>query len=119
MKRSFVPLPDLTTTQQVEKGRSHDRAQWVTKYLLVPFPLPLIVVRENQTELIVVPVLLVGVFVVVLSIILWLHYLSWRTKRQTSQDCDVKGEGSGGVGGKLQGSVCMEGAGLGPAPLPL
>ncbi|XP_054858728.1 tyrosine-protein kinase STYK1 [Eublepharis macularius] len=42
----------------------------------------LCVIRENQAELIVIPVLLVGVFVIVLSVILWLHYRNWRIKQQ-------------------------------------
>jgi len=44
----------------------------------------LIVVREYQTEVIVVPVLLVGFFVIVLTVILWLHCRGLRAKREQS-----------------------------------
>lgn len=43
-------------------------------------------VRENQAELILIPVLLVAVFIIVLSIILWLHYQSLRRKQQISSE---------------------------------
>lgn len=42
----------------------------------------LIVVREYQTEVIVVPVLLVGFFVIVLTVILWLHCRGLRAKQE-------------------------------------
>ncbi|XP_067421787.1 tyrosine-protein kinase STYK1 [Emydura macquarii macquarii] len=42
----------------------------------------LCVVREYQTEVIIIPVLLVGVFVILLGVILWLRYRSWRSKQQ-------------------------------------
>ncbi|NXP19241.1 STYK1 kinase, partial [Scytalopus superciliaris] len=42
----------------------------------------LCVVREHQTEVIVVPVLLVGFFVIVLSVILWLHCRGLRAKQE-------------------------------------
>ncbi|NXU57105.1 STYK1 kinase, partial [Turnix velox] len=44
----------------------------------------LCVVREHQTEVIVVPVLLVGLFVIVLSVILWLHCRGLRAKQEQS-----------------------------------
>lgn len=44
----------------------------------------LIVVREYQTEVIVVPVLLVGLFVIVLTVILWLHCRGLRAKQEQS-----------------------------------
>ncbi|NWS01045.1 STYK1 kinase, partial [Motacilla alba] len=44
----------------------------------------LTVVREYQTEVIVVPVLLVGVFVIVLTVILWLHCRGLRAKQEQS-----------------------------------
>ncbi|NWI47384.1 STYK1 kinase, partial [Picathartes gymnocephalus] len=44
----------------------------------------LCVVREYQTEVIVVPVLLVGLFVIVLSVILWLHCRGLRAKQEQS-----------------------------------
>ncbi|KFV08990.1 Tyrosine-protein kinase STYK1, partial [Tauraco erythrolophus] len=44
----------------------------------------LCVVREYQTEVIVVPVLLVGSFVVVLTVILWLHCRGLRAKQEQS-----------------------------------
>ncbi|NXW58759.1 STYK1 kinase, partial [Eurystomus gularis] len=44
----------------------------------------LCVVREYQTEVIVVPVLLVGFFVIMLTVILWLHCRGLRAKRQQS-----------------------------------
>ncbi|XP_050826113.1 tyrosine-protein kinase STYK1 isoform X2 [Serinus canaria] len=44
----------------------------------------LCVVREHQTEVIVVPVLLVGVFVIVLTVILWLHCRGLRAKQEQS-----------------------------------
>uniref|UniRef100_A0A8C0INT9 Tyrosine-protein kinase STYK1 n=1 Tax=Chelonoidis abingdonii TaxID=106734 RepID=A0A8C0INT9_CHEAB len=37
---------------------------------------------EYQTEVIIIPVLLVGVFVILLGVILWLRYRSWRSKQQ-------------------------------------
>ncbi|NXK96162.1 STYK1 kinase, partial [Formicarius rufipectus] len=42
----------------------------------------LAVVREHQTEVIVVPVLLVGFFVIVLTVILWLHCRGMRAKQE-------------------------------------
>nr|XP_056705203.1 tyrosine-protein kinase STYK1 [Euleptes europaea] len=50
----------------------------------------LCIIRENQAELIVVPVLLVGVFVVVLSVILWLHYRNWKIRHQTFPGSEEK-----------------------------
>ncbi|NXI37842.1 STYK1 kinase, partial [Galbula dea] len=44
----------------------------------------LCVLREYQTEVIVVPVLLVGFFVIVLTVILWLHCRSLQAKQQQS-----------------------------------
>uniref|UniRef100_A0A8B9BXG0 Tyrosine-protein kinase STYK1 n=1 Tax=Anser brachyrhynchus TaxID=132585 RepID=A0A8B9BXG0_9AVES len=44
----------------------------------------LCVVREYQTEVIVVPALLVGFFVILLTVILWLHCRGLRTKREES-----------------------------------
>ncbi|XP_010143603.1 PREDICTED: tyrosine-protein kinase STYK1 [Buceros rhinoceros silvestris] len=44
----------------------------------------LCVVREYQTEVIVVPALLVGFFVIVLTVILWLHCRGLRAKQQQS-----------------------------------
>ncbi|XP_066468754.1 tyrosine-protein kinase STYK1 [Tiliqua scincoides] len=46
----------------------------------------LCVVRENQVELIFIPVLLVAGFIIVLGIILWLHYQSLRRKQQISSE---------------------------------
>ncbi|XP_066175698.1 tyrosine-protein kinase STYK1 [Sylvia atricapilla] len=44
----------------------------------------LCVVREYQTEVIVVPALLVGLFVIVLTVILWLHCRGLRAKQEQS-----------------------------------
>ncbi|NXU38434.1 STYK1 kinase, partial [Drymodes brunneopygia] len=44
----------------------------------------LCVVREHQTEVIVVPTLLVGLFVIVLTVILWLHCRGLRAKQKQS-----------------------------------
>ncbi|XP_069720681.1 tyrosine-protein kinase STYK1 [Phaenicophaeus curvirostris] len=44
----------------------------------------LCVVREYQTEVIVVPVILVGLFVIVLTVILWLHCRGLRAKQEQS-----------------------------------
>ncbi|NWW54088.1 STYK1 kinase, partial [Pedionomus torquatus] len=44
----------------------------------------LCVVRKYQTEVIVVPVLLVGFFVIVLTVILWLHCRGLRAKQKQS-----------------------------------
>ncbi|NXI58158.1 STYK1 kinase, partial [Chloroceryle aenea] len=44
----------------------------------------LCVVREYQTEVIVVPALLVGFFVILLTVILWLHCRGLRAKQQQS-----------------------------------
>ncbi|KFW12648.1 Tyrosine-protein kinase STYK1, partial [Eurypyga helias] len=44
----------------------------------------LCVVREYQTEVIVVPVLLVGFFVITLTVILWLHCRGLRAKQEQS-----------------------------------
>ncbi|NXM61339.1 STYK1 kinase, partial [Illadopsis cleaveri] len=44
----------------------------------------LCVVREYQTEVIVVPTLLVGLFVIVLTVILWLHCRGLRAKQEQS-----------------------------------
>ncbi|NXP54289.1 STYK1 kinase, partial [Heliornis fulica] len=52
----------------------------------------LCVVREYQTEVIVVPVLLVGFFVIVLTVILWLHCRGLRAKQKqssSSSECQV------------------------------
>lgn len=54
----------------------------------------LTVVRENQAELIFIPVLLVAVFIVVLGIILWLHYQSLRKKQQISSESKIEGKNS-------------------------
>ncbi|XP_060092817.1 tyrosine-protein kinase STYK1 [Heteronotia binoei] len=47
-------------------------------------------IRENQAELIVIPVLLVGAFVIVLSVILWLHCRNWRIKQQNLSEAEQK-----------------------------
>ncbi|XP_015282877.1 PREDICTED: tyrosine-protein kinase STYK1 [Gekko japonicus] len=39
-------------------------------------------IRENQAEVIVIPALLVGVFVILLSVILWLYCRNWKIKQQ-------------------------------------
>ncbi|NXP03907.1 STYK1 kinase, partial [Thinocorus orbignyianus] len=44
----------------------------------------LCVVRKYQTEVIVVPVLLVGFFVIILTVILWLHCRGMRAKQEQS-----------------------------------
>ncbi|KFQ97445.1 Tyrosine-protein kinase STYK1, partial [Nipponia nippon] len=44
----------------------------------------LCVVREHQTEVIVVPVFLVGFFVIMLTVILWLHCRGLRAKQEQS-----------------------------------
>ncbi|NXD31565.1 STYK1 kinase, partial [Spelaeornis formosus] len=44
----------------------------------------LCVVREHQAEVIVVPVLLVGFFVIMLTVILWLHCRSLQAKQEQS-----------------------------------
>ncbi|NXG71691.1 STYK1 kinase, partial [Baryphthengus martii] len=51
----------------------------------------LCVVREYQTEVIVVPVLLVGFFVIVLTVILWLHCRGLRAKQQQSSSSGHQG----------------------------
>ncbi|XP_010121474.1 PREDICTED: tyrosine-protein kinase STYK1 [Chlamydotis macqueenii] len=48
----------------------------------------LCVVREYQTEVIVVPVLLVGFFVIVLTVILWLHCRGLRAKQEQSSSSE-------------------------------
>ncbi|XP_071405921.1 tyrosine-protein kinase STYK1 isoform X1 [Pithys albifrons albifrons] len=50
----------------------------------------LCVVREHQTEVIVVPVLLVGFFVIVLTVILWLHCRGMRAKQEQPPPSQVK-----------------------------
>lgn len=52
----------------------------------------LIVVREYQTEVIVVPALLVGFFVIVLTVILWLHCRGLRAKQQQSSSSGHQGK---------------------------
>ncbi|XP_008945828.1 PREDICTED: tyrosine-protein kinase STYK1 isoform X2 [Merops nubicus] len=52
----------------------------------------LCVVREYQTEVIVVPVLLVGFFVIVLTVILWLHCRGLRGKQQQSSSAGHQGK---------------------------
>lgn len=52
----------------------------------------LIVVREYQTEVIVVPVLLVGFFVIVLTVILWLHCRGLRAKQQQASSSEHQGK---------------------------
>lgn len=52
----------------------------------------LIVVREYQTEVIVVPVLLVGFFVIVLTVILWLHCRGLRAKQEQSSSSGHQGK---------------------------
>uniref|UniRef100_A0A8D0GRP4 Serine/threonine/tyrosine kinase 1 n=1 Tax=Sphenodon punctatus TaxID=8508 RepID=A0A8D0GRP4_SPHPU len=50
----------------------------------------LCVVREYQNEVIIVPVFLVGIFVILLAVILWLRFRSWKTKPQEPQSvCPV------------------------------
>lgn len=51
--------------------------------------------REHQTEVIVVPVLLVGLFVIVLTVILWLHCRGLRAKQQQSAPAGTQGKKSG------------------------
>ncbi|XP_009077583.1 PREDICTED: tyrosine-protein kinase STYK1 [Acanthisitta chloris] len=51
----------------------------------------LCVVREHQTEVIVVPVLLVGFFVIVLTVILWLHCRGLRAKQERSAAAGTQG----------------------------
>ncbi|NXJ98389.1 STYK1 kinase, partial [Corythaixoides concolor] len=51
----------------------------------------LCVVREHQTEVIVVPVLLVGFFVIVLTVILWLHCRGLRAKQEQSSSSSSSG----------------------------
>ncbi|KFW67310.1 Tyrosine-protein kinase STYK1, partial [Pygoscelis adeliae] len=51
----------------------------------------LCVVREYQTEVIVVPVLLVGLFVIVLTVILWLHCRGLRAKQEQSSSSGHQG----------------------------
>lgn len=50
--------------------------------------------REYQTEVIVVPALLVGFFVILLTVILWLHCrgLRTRTKREESSSSGQQGK---------------------------
>ncbi|NXE25315.1 STYK1 kinase, partial [Ardeotis kori] len=52
----------------------------------------LCVVREYQTEVIVVPVLLVGFFVIVLTVILWLHCRGLRAKQEQSSSSEHQGK---------------------------
>lgn len=52
----------------------------------------LIVVREYQTEVIVVPVLLVGFFVIMLTVILWLHCRGLRAKQEQSSSSGHQGK---------------------------
>ncbi|NXK04971.1 STYK1 kinase, partial [Herpetotheres cachinnans] len=52
----------------------------------------LCVVREYQTEVIVVPVLLVGFFVIVLTVILWLHCRGLRAKQEQSSSSGHQGK---------------------------
>ncbi|KFV40285.1 Tyrosine-protein kinase STYK1, partial [Gavia stellata] len=52
----------------------------------------LCVVREHQTEVIVVPVLLVGFFVIVLTVILWLHCRGLRAKQEQSSSSGHQGK---------------------------
>ncbi|XP_074007486.1 tyrosine-protein kinase STYK1 [Numenius arquata] len=52
----------------------------------------LCVVREYQTEVIVVPVLLVGFFVIVLTVILWLHCRGLRAKQEQSSSSSSAGQ---------------------------
>ncbi|KFQ67493.1 Tyrosine-protein kinase STYK1, partial [Phaethon lepturus] len=52
----------------------------------------LCVVREYQTEVIVVPVLLVGFFVILLTVILWLHCRGLRAKQEQSSSSGHQGK---------------------------
>ncbi|NXJ86225.1 STYK1 kinase, partial [Trogon melanurus] len=52
----------------------------------------LCVLREYQTEVIVVPVLLVGFFVIVLTVILWLHCRGLRAKQEQSSSSGHQGK---------------------------
>ncbi|KFP14034.1 Tyrosine-protein kinase STYK1, partial [Egretta garzetta] len=52
----------------------------------------LCVVREYQTEVIVVPVLLVGFFVIMLTVILWLHCRGLRAKQEQSSSSGHQGK---------------------------
>ncbi|NWW91969.1 STYK1 kinase, partial [Rhynochetos jubatus] len=52
----------------------------------------LCVVREYQTEVIVVPVLLVGFFVITLTVILWLHCRGLRAKQEQSPSSAHQGK---------------------------
>lgn len=50
------------------------------------------VVREYQTEVIVVPAFLVGMFVIVLTVILWLHCRGLRAKQKQSAQAGTQGK---------------------------
>ncbi|KAL8202546.1 UNVERIFIED_CONTAM: hypothetical protein K2H54_018309 [Gekko kuhli] len=50
----------------------------------------LCVIRENQSEVIVIPALLVGVFVILLSVILWLYCRNWKIKQQNLSESREK-----------------------------
>ncbi|NXE91687.1 STYK1 kinase, partial [Menura novaehollandiae] len=52
----------------------------------------LCVVREYQTEVIVVPALLVGFFVILLTVILWLHCRGLRAKQEQSSPSGTQGK---------------------------
>lgn len=62
-----------------------------TNSLASHFLFLVIVVREHQTEVIVVPVLLVGFFVIVLTVILWLHCRGLRAKQKQSSSSGHQG----------------------------
>nr|XP_009673665.1 PREDICTED: tyrosine-protein kinase STYK1 [Struthio camelus australis] len=51
----------------------------------------LCVVREYQTEVIVIPVLLVGAFIILVSVILWLHCRGMRTNQEESSPSGHQG----------------------------
>lgn len=67
-----------------------------TSVLLIPwffhFLSLLAVVREYQTEVIVVPALLVGIFVILLTVILWLHCRGLRAKQEQSAPAGTQGK---------------------------
>ncbi|KAL8202565.1 UNVERIFIED_CONTAM: hypothetical protein K2H54_018981 [Gekko kuhli] len=48
------------------------------------------IIRENQSEVIVIPALLVGVFVILLSVILWLYCRNWKIKQQNLSESREK-----------------------------
>ncbi|KYO44670.1 tyrosine-protein kinase STYK1 isoform B [Alligator mississippiensis] len=84
-EQKIVSTAPTTARWRVRERLQTDRSSGVIQGKFQSSNDQLCVVREYQTEVIIIPVFLVGMFVIVLSVILWLRYQSWKTNQQQQQ----------------------------------